>query len=71
MCKKHEKLLILVVGKNDLGERELRSMKIEHVFSISEKVMNTDDAMRHAAEYLEELGLDVYRLIIKNQRKSE
>lgn len=53
LCKKHEKPLVLFVGKNDLHKQETAFLDIKHIFSISEKAENLEDAMKNGAAYLD------------------
>ncbi len=53
LCKKHNKRLTLLVGKNDLPESEAASLKITSILSIAERAINLEDAMSNGAKYLE------------------
>lgn len=56
LCKKYNKHLTLLVGKNDLQKRESDILKSKHIFSISEKAKNLEDAMENGAKYLEDIA---------------
>jgi glycerate kinase len=65
LCKKYQKPLFLFVGKNELEEKDLQSMKIKRVFSISEKARSLNDAMIRGDYYLEVLGFEFHQLLVK------
>ena len=56
LCQKYRKPLILFVGRNELSDEDLDSLKIERVFSLFEKAEDTEDAMQQGHFYLEQLG---------------
>ncbi|MDG1435922.1 MAG: glycerate kinase [Saprospiraceae bacterium] len=56
LCKKYHKPLSLFVGKNELSKKQIETLKVEHIFSISENVKNIDDAILNGALYLENLA---------------
>ncbi len=55
-CRRYRKPLTLLVGKNDLQKREMEILGAEHIFSISERAENMEDAMMNGARYLEEMA---------------
>ena len=58
LCQKYNKPLTLFVGKNDLSQKDLETLKVDYVFSVSQKAKNIDDAMSSTSRYLEQLAID-------------
>ena len=56
LCKKHDKPLILFVGKNELSEEEQRQLGAKQIFSVSDQASNLHDAMTNASMYLKRLA---------------
>lgn len=72
LCKKYQKPLALFVGKNDLNLHEMDTLKVKHIFSISEKANNLVDAMTNGAQYLEEMAKRCsIPLTVQNQQKMD
>jgi glycerate kinase len=59
LCKKHQKPLSLLVGKNDLSGKELLSLNVNQVSSISAIAKNQEDAMLNGSVYLEALAKEL------------
>ncbi len=53
ICKKHEKKLLIVTGKNELGN-EHKSLKGVDIISLSENAINQEEAMNQASKILKE-----------------
>lgn len=58
-CKKYDKPLWLVVGRNDLSDAEAWQLGADKVFSIFERAEDLADAMEHSKQYLREIGKEI------------
>lgn len=60
LCKKHQKPLSLLVGKNELTEQALQPLHIHQVHSIMDLAESEEDAMRNGKMYLEALAKGLF-----------
>jgi len=56
LCKKHQKPLTLLVGKNDLQPKEMETLGAKYIFSIVDNAKNLQDAIANGSKYLEEIA---------------
>ena len=58
-CKLFEKELWLAVGKNDLSEKDYRTLGATKVYAIYDHAESIDDAMHHSTSYLSQIGKEM------------
>ena len=56
LCKKYKKPLSLFVGKNELVEKQIKTLNAKSIFSISDQARDLDDAISNAVFHLENLA---------------
>lgn len=56
LCLKYQKPLSLFVGKNELTEKQSKTLNTNHIFTILENAENIDDAILNGDLYLENLA---------------
>jgi len=56
LCRKHQKRLWLVVGKNDLQDNQLKALGAEQIYSVIEIADNLDDAISNVTQYLNKIA---------------
>lgn len=59
LCKKHDKKLILVCGESTMNSENLSKLYHSFLFSISEKGMSKEQAIREARERLIKIGKEI------------
>ena len=62
LCKQYEKPFSLFVGKSELSKQQMGSLKTKHIFSISARAKNTEDAMLNGAFYLKNMAAQFQKL---------
>lgn len=63
LCKKHQKPLSLLVGKNELSQKQIDNLKIKHIFAIMDKAKNLDDALLNGHLYLKKMATKLFGCI--------
>jgi glycerate kinase len=56
LCQKHNKPLVLFVGKNDLSRQEAHKLGARHIHAIAEEAKDMEDAISNAATYLSNMA---------------
>ena len=56
LCKKHNKPLVLFVGKNELSNLEQQDLSIQQIFAVFDEAASLQDAMENASAYLKQLA---------------
>ena len=56
LCQQYEKPLIAVVGSAKLSRQEKDALELHQIYSVLERAVSVDVAMRDAAIYLEQIG---------------
>lgn len=65
LCKKYNKPLTLLVGKNDLQTKEMKILGAKYIFSIVDNAKNLQDAIANGSKYLEEIAEKLALILTK------
>ncbi|MEM9544613.1 MAG: glycerate kinase [Bacteroidota bacterium] len=59
ICKREEKKILLVVGRNQLSAQEQKSLGAETIYAVIDRAKSVEDAMANAGKYIRKIGKEI------------